>query len=245
MSAEEQDDDAPAAVAGSPPTLSATDLEAWLSTPRLDTYLFRCGGDAPLALELYRWNSQLAAAALTDTCHLEVALRNAYDRQMAQQFPDWSVDPASQLFTRTQGHGRAVTKQISLNTGSQRALNDAKRGLGAHPSHGKVVAATMFGFWTKLTDRDRTATFWTPMLRHAFNGSPTRGEVHERVARVNKFRNRLAHNEPVFSSSSGLHDRMRDVDDLFMWVAPAAAGYVRATSTVPSLLAQCPVPGLL
>ena len=83
------------------------------------------------------------------------------------------------------------------------------------------------------------------MLRHAFDGSPTRGEVHERVARVNKFRNRLAHNEPVFSTSSGLHDRMRDVDDLFMWVAPTAAAYVRATSTVASLLAQCPVPGLL
>lgn len=242
MTAEEQDD-APAAGSASP--LSAADLEAWLSTQRLDTYLFHCGADAALALELYCWNSQLAAAALAYTCHLEVALRNAYDRQMAQQFPDWSVSPASRLFTRTQGHGHAVAKQISLNTGSQRALNDAKRGLGGNPSHGKVVAATTFGFWAKLTDRDRTATFWTPMLRHAFAGSPTRGEVHERVARVNKFRNRLAHNEPVFSTSSGLHDRMRDVDELFTWIAPSAAAYVGATSTVPSLLAECPVSGLL
>jgi hypothetical protein len=244
VTAEEQDAD-PAPAAATPASLDVTDLEAWLSPPRLDTYLFHCGGDAGLALELYCWNSQLAAAALADTCHLEIALRNAYDRQLAQQFPDWSVDPTSRLFTRTQGHGRAVTKQISLNTGSLRALNDAKRGLGANPSHGKVVAATTFGFWTKLTDRDRTATFWTPMLRHAFNGAPTRGEVHERVARINKFRNRLAHNEPVFSTSSGLHDRMRDVDELFDWVAPAAAAYVRATSTVPSLLSQCPVSGLL
>ena len=245
MTAEEQDAAPAANAAGAAPTLAAADLEAWLSTPRLDTYLFHCGADGALALELYCWNSQLAAAALADTCHLEVALRNAYDGQMTQHFPDWSVNPASRLFARTQGHGRAVTKQVTLNTGSLRAISDAKRGLGANPSHGKVVAATNFGFWTKLTDRDRTATFWTPMLRHAFNGSPTRGEVHERVARVNKFRNRLAHNEPVFSTTSGLQDRMRDVDELFDWVAPAAAAYVRATSAVPSLLAQCPVSGLL
>lgn len=244
MTAEEQYDALPI-VAVAPSTLGAADLEAWLSAPRLHTYLSNCGGDYAMALELYCWNSRLAAGVLADTCHLEIALRNAYDRQMAQHFPEWSVNPNSQLFTRTQGHGHALTKQDELNRGSQSALVQAKRGLGANPSHGKVVAATTFGFWTKLTDRDRTATFWTPMLRHAFINSPTRGEVHERVARVNRFRNRLAHNEPVFSTSSGLHDRMRDVDDLFDWVAPAAAAYVRATSPVPSLLSQCPVAGLL
>lgn len=243
--ADDQGNDTSAPAPSPVTSLSTVDLETWLSKPRLDTYLIHCNGDAAMALELYRWNSQLAAAALAYTCHLEVALRNAYDRQLAHAFPDWSVDPASQLLTRTQGHGRAVTKQITLNAGTQRALNDAKRGLGANPTHGKVVAATTFGFWTKLTDRDRTATFWTPMLRHAFHGSPTRGEVHERVSRVNKFRNRLAHNEPVFSTSSGLHDRMRDVDELFSWVHPTAAAYVRGTSTVDTLVAHCPVPGLL
>lgn len=226
-------------------TLSAAELEAWLSRPRWARYLSHSDGDVALALELYGWNSQLAAAALADACHLEVALRNAYDRQLVRQYPNWAVDPETQLLTRTQGHGPAVNAQMTLNVRSHRALSDARRGLGASPSHGKVVANTSFGFWTKLTVKERTATFWTPMLRHAFTSSPTRGQVHERVERVNKFRNRLAHSEPVFSTSSGLHDRLRDVDELFTWVAPAAAAYVRVTSRVPSVIAQCPVPDLL
>ncbi|EHR61524.1 MULTISPECIES: Abi family protein [Saccharomonospora] len=246
MTAGEQTNTVMAATAqGARSTLSMADLQSWLSAPRLNTYLAACNQDRDLALELYCWNSQLAAAALVDTCHLEVALRNAYDRELSKRFPNWSVDPDSDLFRRTQGHGRAVTKQVELNKGSVAALTAAKRGLGATPNHGKVLAATTFGFWVKLTDRDRTATFWTPMLRRAFHGTPTRGEVHERVARINKFRNRLAHNEPVFSTTSGLHDRLRDIEELFDWVAPSAAAHVRATSTVPSLIAQCPVSGLL
>jgi hypothetical protein len=147
----------------------------------------------------------------SDTCHLEVALRNAY----------------------------------GMNRRSQQTLDDARRGLGANPTHGQVVAAITFGFWTKLTERDRAPLFWNPMLHRAFVGRPTRPEVHDLVSRINKFRNRLAHNEPVFSSRTGLHDRLRDVETLFDHVAPAAAAMVRAASAVPAIMASCPVSGLL
>lgn len=52
-------------------------LEAWLSPERPATYLTAAGGDRTLALELYEWNIAVAAAALHDLAHLEVALRNA------------------------------------------------------------------------------------------------------------------------------------------------------------------------
>lgn len=109
----------------------------------------------------------------------------------------------------------------------------------------KVVAATTFGFWTKLTDKDRAPLFWNPMLHRAFVGHPSRPQVHELATRINKFRNRLAHNEPVFSSRTGLHDRLQDVDSLFELVSPTVAAAVRSASAVPAIIIACPVPGLL
>jgi hypothetical protein len=85
--------------------LSGGDVERWRCKPRADRYLSRCGGDLVLGLELYFWNSRLAAAAFSDTCHREVALRNAYDRELSARYPDWAIDPVSRLFTRTQGIG--------------------------------------------------------------------------------------------------------------------------------------------
>jgi hypothetical protein len=227
------------------PVLAAGDVERWLSKPRADRYLAHCRGDVTLGLELYFWNSRLAAAAFSDTCHLEVALRNAYDREMSARYLDWAIDPASRLFTRTQGHPNAVQKQLTLNRRSQQALADARRGLGANPTHGQVVAATTFGFWTKLTDRDRTSLFWSPMLSRAFVDTPSRARIHELVTRINRFRNRLAHNEPVFSSRTGLHDRLSDVDALFNHISPGTAAVVRAISEVPAIIASCPVTGLV
>ncbi|MFD7161173.1 Abi family protein [Kribbella sp. NPDC059898] len=227
------------------PALSHGEFESWLSQPRADRYLSHCNGDIAVAIELYFWNSRLAAAAFSDTCHLEVALRNAYDRQLSARYPDWAVDPASDLFTRTQGIQAAVRKQAELNRRSQQALVDARRGLGSNPQHGKVVAAMTFGFWTKMTDHPRTALFWNPMLSRAFAGSPQRAAVHELVSRINKFRNRLAHNEPVFSTRTGLHDRLADAEALLNLISPATAAVVKANSPVPAIMASCPVSNLV
>lgn len=231
--------------ANQPSHLSGAQLETWLSRPRLARYVQHCGTDQILLLDLYTWNSRLAAAAFTDTCHLEIALRNAYDRELTARYPRWAVDPTNQLFTRTQGVAPARTKQSELNRGSLRALTDARRGLGANPAHGQVVAATSFGFWAKLTERDRTPLFWNPMLHRAFVAGTSRADVHDRVSRINKFRNRLAHNEPVFSSRTGLHDRLRDVQELFAMIDPTIGNYVRTTSTVDSTIAACPISGLV
>lgn len=227
------------------PALPLPDAQSWLSRPRLDVYLTHAGNDLGVALELYLWNSRLAAAAMGDACHLEVALRNAYDVHLARAFPDWASDPTSVLFRRTQGVQQAVAKQTALNNGSLRAIADASRGLSANPTHGQVVAALSFGFWTKLTEKDRTPTFWTPMLRHAFAAGITRAGVHDLVVKINRFRNRLAHNEPVFSTRTGLQNRLADVDALFSLINPAAAQFVRHSSTVPMMIARCPVPGLV
>jgi len=65
------------------------------------------------------------------------------------------------------------------------------------------------------------------------------------VQNVVKFRNRLAHNEPVFSTRTGLDQRRDDVTTLFWMVHPTAAAWTEAHSTVTAVLSRCPVPNLI
>ena len=68
-----------------PSSLDAAAAEHWLSGPRYRRYLKVASGDHDQALQLYVWNSRVAAAGAADVGHLEVALRNAYDRQLARR----------------------------------------------------------------------------------------------------------------------------------------------------------------
>jgi hypothetical protein len=60
-----------------------------------------------------------------------------------------------------------------------------------------------------------------------------------------KFRNRLAHNEPVFSTRTGLAQRMDELAIVFRLIHPRAAAYTEHHSTLTDLLARCPVPNMM
>ena len=57
-------------------------IDAWLTPGRFEKYRRAAGGDPALALRLYEWNAEIAAAFLHDLGHLEIAVRNAYDRAL-------------------------------------------------------------------------------------------------------------------------------------------------------------------
>lgn len=182
------------------PSLDSAQATRWLSAPRYRRYLGVTRGDHALAMETYLWNARVAAAGIVDVGHLEVAVRNAYDRELTRRFPDWAIDPHSTLFHLEQGVQRARAQQRRRNQASLARIIDARRGLSSAPTHAEVVAAVTFGFWSNLTVGERTPTIWNPMLHRAFPKGTTRARVHDLVGRVVKFRNRLAHNEPVFST---------------------------------------------
>jgi len=59
------------------------ELEASLSRERLGTYLDAAGGDRKGAIELYAWNTAVSAAFYGPLQGLEVTLRNAIHRRLA------------------------------------------------------------------------------------------------------------------------------------------------------------------
>ncbi|WP_245819507.1 hypothetical protein [Rhodococcoides yunnanense] len=57
-------------------------VEQWLSPKRFGTYLRLAGGSRVRALALREWNTCVNAALLHDFAHVEVGLRNMYNRAL-------------------------------------------------------------------------------------------------------------------------------------------------------------------
>nr|WP_315267356.1 hypothetical protein [Microbacterium lemovicicum] len=221
--------------------LSKATAEQWLSNPRLHVYLHATSGDLTGALDLYDWNAEVAAACLRDVGHFEVLIRNRYAAALTHHHPDWTY-PSNIMWTLEAGIPPTRVKQQKLNKGSMNAVRTA-RNKTTPPSAGHTIANLPFGFWMMLTAGAREDTVWTPMLSPLFPGS-ARGDVHDPMEKLNNFRNRLAHWEPVFSTTTGLAARLEEFDRFFTSVDSDVAAWVGERSNVVRTVAQCPVPGL-
>lgn len=225
----------------------------WLSHPRLSIYLQATSGDHSLALDLYDWNAQVASACFRDVGHFEVLVRNRYADKLTAHSPDWT-QTSSSLWTLEspppQPNG-VIAKQQAANRRSKNSLKTAHDSLSGSgqgpvviPTSGQVIAELSFGFWQSLTLRVRDATLWKNVLSLAMPGL-SRGHVHDRMVKLNHFRNRLAHWEPVFSNSTGLALRLTEFEGIFNEIDPDVAAWVGARSTVLETIDQCPLPALM
>lgn len=221
--------------------LSQTTAEHWLAHPRLHVYLHAASGNLDDALDLYDWNAAVAAACLRDVGHFEVLIRNRYAAVLTHHYPDWTF-PSNAMWSIEAGIPQTRTKQRKLNQGSANMVRKA-RNKTTPPSAGHTIANLQFGFWMMLTAAPREVTIWTPMLSPSFPGR-SRGYVHDRMEKLNDFRNRLAHWEPVFSTTTGLAARLSEFDRFLTEVDADVAQWVGERSTVVETVTQCPIPGL-
>lgn len=182
-------------------------VTTWLTPGRYGKYLRAAGGSHDRALALYEWNATVSASLLHDLGHLEVGLRNAYDRSLlahpAISGKDW-IDPACAL-TLLPLHlvpGGAGEGTQDKNATPRNSIKQARKyaryteSNGVH--RGKVIAEFMFGFWTYLTDSLHEKTLWVPALHKAYVPGSDRAKLHLALADLRDVRNRLAHNESIY-----------------------------------------------
>ena len=150
---------------------------------------------------------------------------------------NWSSATDS-IWTRETGIQRTRDLQAKSNSYSRKSLEAAHQ-RARRPTQGHVVANLTFGFWSSLTQPEREATMWTPILSPIFHGAP-RGPVHDRMEKLNQFRNRLAHWEPVFSRTTGLTRQLVNIDSLFIDISPGVTRWVGERSTVITLIQAAP-----
>jgi hypothetical protein len=219
---------------GSPRPLdpvSAARIERAFSAERLANYRRARGGDLVAAIELYRWNGELIGAFWETLGHVEVLLRNTLATRMrARQHRlrrrvSWLADPQLKLDQR--GSEDIVTAQTRVRT------------KGKLPGDGQVISELSFGFWRFLIARRYQTVFW-PDLAAGFPYAPSRNRavVEQPVVRLHEFRNRLAHQQRVWSEP--VADRYADCLLLTGYIDPRVTDWIEATSRVRTVLAAKP-----
>lgn len=179
----------------------------------------------PQAIALYDWNICISAAFFEVISYTEVLLRNAIDAQFS---PIHHHQPAREAWL----FDAQILTPKSLEKVSDAVLNIER--MNKEPTRARVVANLSFGFWRALLDK-RYNQLWIDRLHRAFpNGSGSRKEVAGLLSRLNPFRNRIAHHEPIINASIG--KRHEELIELVRLIDLDAAAWIEGRSSVPKLL---------
>ncbi len=207
--------------------------EHWLSASRFSPYLTACEDDADKALELHEWNLLLGQALMGDIAHFELALRNTYDRVLTERIEadqHWLFDENSPV-TRPIMRKSKAKKLRDVNLVNRRAVDDARGRAHDSSDPDQVIAGLMLGFWAHMTDRSRERDLWIPYLHAAWPDGTDRAELNNKLAAINKLRNRVAHNERLFNpGANGQSPKSVDADmvELLKALCPEAHARLHA-----------------
>ena len=199
-------------------------LEGWVTPERLAKY--RQAVD-PVAL--YEWNAELGATVFELIGHLEVLLRNAIDNQLSARSasPAWFDDPFYRFNNET------------LKDIAKAKARASARGRQATP--GRVIAELSFGFWRYMLSATYQTTVW-PKASRAFQGLPRsrrdRFAIERQVQLISGTRNRIAHQEPVFTLPATRLEA--DIVALARQIDPQAGVWIASVSRVTATLASRP-----
>lgn len=201
-------------------------LEATISRERLEKYLEDSGGILDAALSLYERNMRIAEAFYTPLQCMEVCFRNSLHSQLSARYgDDWLTNGTPGLAPWAVGK-----------------IGDAVRELGEdgdEATPGRVVAKLHFGFWVGTLGPGYDETLWRFALTRAFSDQG-RGMKRKRVlGRFNalrRFRNRIAHHEPIFHRN--LPQMHAEVIEAIQWMCPETAAWAAHRSRVPEVLAN-------
>lgn len=210
-------------------SISREEIDRWITPPRFRAFLEAADNDLAQATALYDWNICISAVFFEAIGYTEVLLRNAIDAQFPPVHHDqlardsWLYD--SEILT---------PKSLEKVSDAICAIERMKK----EPTRARVVANLSFGFWRALLDR-RYNQLWIDRLHRAFpNGTGSRKEVAGLMARLNPFRNRLAHHEPIIDAS--IEKRHAELIELARLVDADAASWIAARSSVLEILAWRP-----
>ncbi|MDI9918360.1 Abi family protein [Rhodococcus sp. IEGM 1379] len=221
-------------------------VQRWLSPERFATYVRKAGGSRERALHLYEWNAQLSAAFLHDLAHLEVGLRNAYDRELLQacvgEDMHWTEPTTTgHLFPKHLRWDPVGQRDVDANSTPRGQISSARKQArnanGDTVVAGKVVAELMFGFWTFLTSDFHEKSLWVPYLHKAFPSGTDRAALHHALTALREFRNRVAHHEPILSAPESARRQIVYVTKL---LSPEALAHLNDHSQVSTILAHKP-----
>jgi len=210
-----------------------TELEAVLSPPRFGTYLREVGGDRQRAMDLYCWNTKISSAFYVMLQFCELSIRNG------------AVEATEAVFGANWHLNRGFIYTLPVPKRGYQPRDDLTECARRLPTSGKVVAELKFAFWRHLFVKGQQARIWDPQLAGAFPGydqtltlGQARASLFDDIDEVRKFRNRIAHHEPVFARN--LDEDYRRIRRIIEWRRPGAAVWLDGVQEVTGLLGNRP-----
>lgn len=203
-----------------------------LSQPRFSTYLNEAGGDQTRALDLYKWNSDLAAAFSFPLHLAEVGLRNGVSHAIENVFGQaWPSNGAFEV-------------SLGVRRGGYNPVNDLRQTRRRVGTPGHVIADLKFAFWQEMFTARHDNRIWNSHLAVAFPNCPhsnvqqMRGLAYREIDKIRKFRNRIAHHEPVFARN--LVEDLDRVKEVLRWCSQDAVDWLDQHEEVTNVLGNRP-----
>jgi len=189
-------------------------ITATLSGTRLATFVVATGFSAGAdALEKYSWHALTSAAFFASLHVCEVSVRNGVDSALAIPYgPDWPWNPTFE---------RSLPSPLGSNFNPKKELLRARGKMPAGAT-GKVIAELKFAFWCHMFTSRYQVRIWDDNIRAAFPNLPAaytpaqaRRAIHVELDSLRKFRNRIAHHEPILADP--LPHRQQSIRSLINW----------------------------
>ena len=204
-------------------------LQSNLSPERLARYLNEAGGNQIAAMALYEWNMAASEAFYSPLQNLEIVLRNTLGNALRQQYgAHWYL------------HGGVPPLLYPLPDMLNAARTELTR-RGIPFEHGRILAELNFGFWAGVLSSRYETPLWRPIFHGAFVNRPPhfkRKDVHEPVERLRKFRNRIAHHEPIHDRN--LASDYAEILTIVSWISPYMTTWIDETNRVADVLSARP-----
>ncbi|EIK97679.1 hypothetical protein PMM47T1_04184 [Pseudomonas sp. M47T1] len=208
-------------------------LESLFSKPRIARYAVNPRGAA--ASVAYLYNLQLAESIMPCLHILEVALRNAIDRQLKARYGRtdwWSIAPT------------LTPKEIEVISSAQRNIQMKRH--AATPD--RIVSELSFGFWVALFNLRHESELWKE-LRLAFPRCPKnkrkRTEISKALNMARDLRNRVAHHDALLWLQPDMQHGYQVCLEVIGWLDPQLKAWLRTVCRFPVLWGNwmnCPLP---
>lgn len=194
-------------------------IELSISAQRLGRYTAR-GSELAAAIALYEQNTRMAEAFYTPLQGIEICFRNKLHAALQADF----------------GEGCLIHERVPVFQEGLKRLSEAKTALRSpwrEMTEGAIVAELSLGFWVGLIGPPYDATLWRKSLYRVFtrNGRHLRRkDVHGRFNAIRRFRNRVAHHEPIWDQD--LLSRHSEIIEAISWMCVDTAIWVDRRSRV-------------
>lgn len=208
-----------------------------LSPARLETFQvaqgFTAGADVA---EKYSWHALTSGAFFVSLHMCEVAVRNGVDAALTATYgADW---PWQSVFENS------LPNPIGEHF---KPKNELLRARSKFPpgATGKVIAELKFAFWCHLFTSRYQNRIWDRHIRNSFPNLPAtytareaREAIHTRLDPLRKFRNRIAHHEPILDEP--LVDRQESIKLLVDWRCAQVSNWHSSWETISAHMSNKP-----